>query len=199
MPIYEQYDPQTGQIIEVWEAEQMTHPPQRHSPETKVKMSAAEQLGVPMSEIDLSQGNLGVGGRAGLGYLSDQVAEEIAYLQKVHPGSEVINANGTLVVRTPDGQILTPNPPGFEPLGSSSQFLGRTGPGIIGGTAGAAAGAGGGPWLRRAVQWRGLLPPRRVGSWPRSPRARSGKRRNSLCRGSGSMLRWKDFRSPARP
>jgi hypothetical protein len=128
-----------------WDQEMMTHMPPMRTEAEIVREKAAEQLGVPISEVDLSKGNLGPIDRARYGYMTDVLPEEMAYLQKQYPEAEIVNANGTLVVKTADGQILTPNPPGFEALGSPAQFLGRTGPGIVAGTAGAAAGAAGGP------------------------------------------------------
>ena len=67
---------------------QMLHPARQWSPAEQVQMGLAQQAGVPIADVSLSQGNAGPGARFSAGYLTDTPAEQRAFLEKQYPGDQ---------------------------------------------------------------------------------------------------------------
>lgn len=143
---WEKYKQGPSRKLEPWQQEQMLHPPRQWSQAEQIQMGLAQQAGVPIADVSLSQGNAGPGARFSAGYLTDTPAEQRAFLEKQYPGGQIFEQQGTFgVIPQGGGPMQVPNPPGFEWLGSPAEFAGRVGPGVLGGSLGTLAGAPAGP------------------------------------------------------
>jgi hypothetical protein len=125
-------------------AAQLSHPAPVYGKEDRVRMGIADQLGIPLSAVDITK-SIGARDRYDVGLLSDNPAEREAAVQRAYPGAKIVGAEGHLAVVPEGGVPIFVNPPGFD-RGDVVEMAGRIGPATVGGTMGAFAGSAGGPF-----------------------------------------------------